>query len=143
MIQLGLGAGTQTNTAGGPRPTFVVEVPIRTKTGLNSREHWGARSKRVERERKATHLFFNRALLAHHPLPKRPWTITLIRVSPGQRADLDNVVGGLKGIRDQVAAELGFDDGDQRAATWIYDQEKGPCGVRISVESIVPADCPF
>ena len=126
MIQLGLDAGDVEALRG----AFTIPIPIRTTTGLNFREHFAVRSKRVKRERQATRWFWLKAKPPQFILPLR---ITLIRVSPGNGTDLDNVVGGLKGVRDQIAEQLGFDDGDDRI-TWRYGQLKGPWGVTVTIE---------
>jgi hypothetical protein len=113
---------------------FEVWMPIRTTTGLNQREHWAVRSKRVKRERQATRWFWKTHDM--HPLEgyKGPMTIRLTRVSPSTRQpDLDNVVGGCKGIRDELAALMGRDDGD-RTITWEYSSEKGEWGVSVIIE---------
>lgn len=127
MIQLGI----SDEEVEALRGAFTIPIPIKTKTGLNAREHWHVRAKRTLRERQATRLFW---LKAKPPVFFLPLRITLIRVSPGNGADLDNVVGGLKGVRDQIADQLGFDDGDSRIS-WRYDQRKGPWGVTVHIES--------
>jgi hypothetical protein len=132
MLQLG-----EINRGTGPRSAFEIEVPIQTNTGLNSREHHFARQKRVKAERTAVQLIW---LSLRPPKLGRPFVIELTRVSRGAGADLDNVVGGLKAIRDQVAAELGIDDGDELAAGWIYRQARGPWAVRIRVEGAEPTE---
>lgn len=108
-------------------------VPIRTKTGLNSREHYMVKSKRVKRERKATRFFWIRERVKLSLGDGNHWRIELVRFSPGTSIpDTDNVVGGLKGVRDQIAVQLGIDDGDRRHL-WIYDGRKGPWGVRVRI----------
>lgn len=120
-----------------------VTIPIRTTTGLNSRESWQARAKRVKRERSAT----MQALLAFvHWGAKTALlrvlagagvvSVHLERVSP-RRADEDNVVGGLKAVRDEVAAWLGIDDGDPRIV-WSYSQARGPFAVRVAMRDVTP-----
>lgn len=128
MIQLGLDPEEMAALKG----AFTIPIPIRTSTGLNYREHYAVRSLRVKRERKATRWFWMKAKPPHFILPLR---ITLIRVSPGNGTDLDNVVGGLKAVRDQIADQLGFDDGDPRI-TWRYGQLKGPWGVTVTIEDV-------
>jgi hypothetical protein len=128
VIQLGL----NTEDVDALKGAFTIPIPIRTTTGLNFRESWFVRSKRVKRERKATRWFWIKAKPPPFILPLR---ITLIRISPGNKADLDNVVGGLKGVRDQVAEQLGFDDGDPRIS-WRYGQLKGPWGVTVTIEDL-------
>lgn len=121
-----------------------VTIPIRTTTGLNSRESWQARAKRVKRERAAT----MQALLAFVHWERKTKllrvlagagvvSVELERVSP-READSDNVVGGLKAVRDEVAAWLGIDDGDPRIV-WSYSQSRGPFAVKVSIRDVTPA----
>ncbi len=109
-----------------------VEIPLRTTTGLNAREHWRVRAARVKRERQATALVWRQAIgvLTH---PGR-FLVTLTRVSPRTCYD-DNLQGGLKAVRDQVAAELGLDDGDRARVRFAYKQQRGHFAVRIRVET--------
>jgi hypothetical protein len=50
-------------------------------------------------------------------------------VSP-RKLDSDGVVHAFKAHRDQIAAELGLDDGSEQW-TWEYRQERGAPGIRI------------
>lgn len=94
-----------------------VEVPVETKSTSNLREHWAARHKRTDAQRRAT--------MAHMP----PWSggplmvVRLTRVSP-RRLDDDNLRGALKSVRDGVAAKYRFDDASPLVA-WEYAQETG------------------
>jgi hypothetical protein len=55
----------------------------------------------------------------------------MTRVAP-RALDDDNNVSAFKGIRDQIAEQLGLNDRDQRIA-WRYEQERGPACVRIEL----------
>lgn len=132
MIQIGA-----IKPSDGPRSWFELLIPMRTKTGLNSREHWAQRARRVKRERQAVLLVWQSA----RPRPlEPPFVVTLTRVGP-RRCDSDGAVGGLKAVRDQVAEQLGVDDGDERAAVWCYRQQLGAYAVHIRVEG--RAEAPF
>lgn len=107
-----------------------VLLPLKTVPGLNAREHWAVRMKRVERERKTTRLLLNR----HEP-PKLPIIVTMIRLSNGVLDD-DNMQGACKAVRDGVADWLGIDDADKRI-TWRYVQERckrGDFGVKVWIK---------
>lgn len=121
-----------------------VTIPIRTTTGLNSRESWQARAKRVKRERAAT----MQALLAFVHWERKTKLLRVLagagvvsvhleRVSP-READDDNVVGGLKAVRDEIATWLGVDDGDPRVV-WSYSQTRGPFAVLVTIRDVTPA----
>lgn len=100
-------------------------VPIKTAPGLNAREHWAVKAKRVAKERKATHMLFPRVALPVLVV------VRLVRVSPGTLDD-DNLAGALKGVRDAVAFRMGLDDRSPLVA-WSYAQEVGPAAVRVEV----------
>lgn len=105
---------------GGGGSGGVVVVPIRTVGGMNVREHYMARSRRVKKEREATQW----ALL---PLkrPVLPVVVTLTRVAPSSGLDShDNLRSAVKSVADQVAQWLGLDDRDPRV-TWRYEQRRG------------------
>lgn len=131
MLQLGIFEGSDVDALKG---ALHVVIPIRTTTGLNSRENPFVRSKRVKRERQATRFFWHKAFGNTKPPFPPPYVVTLIRVSPGTLADSDGVVGGLKGVRDQVAEQLGLDDGPRSPIVWRYDWRKGPWGVIVFLQ---------
>lgn len=94
--------------------------PLKLTGSLNSREHWAVRAKRVKRERAETAKAW-KALAGPVP-PGQRWIVTLTRIS-SRRVDSDNLAGRLKGVRDQVAAQLGIDDGSD-SAEWHYEQRR-------------------
>ena len=118
-------------------------IPLRTKTGLNAREHWAVKAKRVKAERDATGRYWLANALQYRVrcdlrlLAKYApgLLITLTRIGP-RLCDDDNLAGGLKAVRDQVAEELGTDDGPNSMLRWKYHQERGPWGVRVRVERV-------
>lgn len=98
------------------------ELPIRTLSEANSRQHWAAKAKRVSAHKNAARLVTGQALraLGLRALPPGPVTITLTRKSI-RRMDSDNLAGACKAARDGIAEALGVDDGDPRI-TWAYAQ---------------------
>ena len=101
---------------------------LRTGRGLNDREHWRVRAKRVkaEKERAAWEL----AKWAEKP--PLPAVVTLTRFAPSNGLDDDNLAGSLKGVRDAVAAWLGVDDRDRSRVRYVYEQQRGAWAVGIS-----------
>jgi hypothetical protein len=113
---------------------FEIIVPIRLSLGLNAREHFRVRAKRVRVEREVIHL-----MLWGLNLPPLPATITLTRIGK-RKCDDDNVPGGAKAVRDEIAAIYGVDDGSD-LYQWRYAQEIGKeYGVRITIVSRHAAD---
>lgn len=102
------------------------EIPIKTVSEANGREHWAAKARRVKQHRGAALLMTKRAILSTigESIAMR---VELIRVSP-RSLDTDNLTSALKATRDGIADALGIKDNDPRV-TWEYGQEKGkpPC----------------
>lgn len=111
----------------------MIELPIKTVAGLNAREHWLARSRRVKAERSIA--FYGVKQLGLQTVPN-PAVVTMTRLSPGV-LDSDNLQGALKAVRDGVADAFGMADNDPRIQRR-YAQEKckrGDFAVRIEVEA--------
>lgn len=108
----------------------MLEIPIKTISTLNAREHWAVRAKRARTHRNETHWACKKL-----KRPKLPCTITLTRL--GKKVlDDDNLAGSLKSCRDGVADWLGIDDGDLRL-TWVYRQASGSYAVRIEIDETI------
>lgn len=111
---------------------MIVQVPIRTGRGLNNREHWRERVRRVRDERFAVGLILN---TCKGQCPAGPgWVVTLTRCAPSGGLDGDNLQGALKAVRDEVAEFLGVDDGSA-VVVWTYDQRRAPWGVEIGIKN--------
>ena len=102
-------------------------IRLRTGTGQNDREHWRAKAARVKAEREAT-LW----TLLGAETPEPPCLVTLTRVAPSNGLDDDNLAGSLKAVRDEFARWVGVDDRKRDVVRYLYEQERGPWGVRIS-----------
>lgn len=105
-------------------------IPIKTVTGLNAREHFRVRAKRVKAERAATALIVKPFFT--------PCIVRLVRLSPAL-CDDDNLQGACKAIRDEIAKINWVDDGPNGPITWVYAQEKckrGTFGVRVEFLAI-------
>jgi hypothetical protein len=106
--------------------------------GLNDRLHWAVRARINKRERGQVAWHFCEHKLRGGALPKGPYEVRLVRVFSGRERllDDDNWIGAAKGSRDQVADELGVNDGDRQAIRFTYNQEKGQrTGVRIEIST--------
>lgn len=104
----------------------MIEIPLRTVSGLNVREHWRARSRRVKAERDATAW-----LLRPVAKPPLPCVVLLTRIAPSGGLDDDNLPGALKGVRDQIAAWIGVDDRKREIVRYRYAQRRGKWGVAV------------
>lgn len=115
---------------------ITLDIPgMRLPSASNLREHWAKRAGRTKKQRHAIWLAWRSRKL--HQL-EFPWTadsahvtVTLTRIGP-RRLDDDNLAASFKATRDQVAAELGIDDGSERLE-WRYRQEKGAYGIRVEI----------
>jgi hypothetical protein len=113
-------------TASGDTAPLVVLVAIPTVSGLNVREHWRARSRRVARERGAVRL----ALDEHEP-PPLPVVIELTRLGWNE-VDDDALPGSLKAVRDEIADWLGLpNDRRREGLTWLYSQRIDRSAARV------------
>lgn len=105
-------------------------IPIKTVSGLNAREHYRVRAKRVKAEREATALIVK-------PFPT-PCIVRLVRLSPAT-VDDDNLPGACKAIRDEIAKLCGCGDSPRDPIQWVYAQEKckrGTFGVRVEMLAV-------
>ena len=114
-----------------------VKLPKPLPSAANLREHWTVRARRVKAQRVlvAMHMMFARVaplatLVATFKSTRV--TCTLTRIAP-RRLDSDNLSGAFKSIRDEVAKQVGLDDGSLRW-WWTYAQEVGPPAYRIELE---------
>jgi hypothetical protein len=103
-----------------------ITIPMRTGRGLNDREHFRVRAKRVKSERETTAWF-----LIGKDKPAMPCSVILTRVAPSAGLDDDGLVGALKAVRDQIATWLGVDDRDSLTVRYRYAQTRGPWSVRV------------
>lgn len=122
------------------RAVIRFSIPLRTVSAANSREFWAARAKRVKKERDAVRWAALATVARDEWLqPLTPCRVTLTRRG-AKRLDDDNLRSALKGIRDEVAALIGIDDGDP-SVEWTYDERpagKDRLGRRIwSVDVVV------
>lgn len=108
---------------------------LRLVSGLNVREHWARRAKRVRNERDQTRLASIAALGPRWFLRVHlPVVLTITRVGP-RMLDSDNAHGSAKAVRDQLASMLGITDGPTDArATWRVEQRKGPYAVEVEIQ---------
>ena len=104
----------------------MIVVPIEAGRGMNNREHWQVRAKRVRKEREAVSWVLRGA-----KRPETPCSVLLTRVAPSAGLDDDNLAGSLKSVRDEVAQWLGVDDRDRLRVRYRYAQARGPWSVRI------------
>ena len=110
----------------------MIVIPLRTVSGLNAREHWRARARRVKAERDATAW-----LLRPVVKPETPCIVQLTRVAPSGGLDDDNLPGALKGVRDQIAAWMGVDDRKREIVRYRYAQRRGEWGVVVEFAPLV------
>lgn len=100
-----------------------VYIPIKIQSAANTREHWRKKHARDKKQSAIVKLFLQNVEFS------LPCVVTLTRISP-RKLDLDNLMFGLKAIRDAVSEVLipglakGRADGDERIE-WLYLQRHG------------------
>lgn len=117
---------------------MIVSVPLRTGSGLNAREHWRVKARRVKAEREAVAWVLETANAWE--VPPLPVLVTLTRVGPSNGLDDDNLAGSLKAVRDEVAKWLCVDDRKRDVVRYAYAQQRGKeWGVTVLFESMQEA----
>jgi hypothetical protein len=86
------------------------------------------KAKRVASERNST----SYALMGEQK-PPIPCSVRLTRVGPGMLDD-DNLVGAMKGVRDEIAKWLGIDDRHSETVRYVYAQKRDSSGWSVTVE---------
>lgn len=94
------------------------DLPIKTVSTLNRREHWSAAAKRKASQRKVVHRY-----TAGLPRPSTPCLVLLTRHSAGVLDAHDNLPSAFKHIVDELADWIGVDDGGG-LVEWRYDQAR-------------------
>lgn len=110
------------------------EIPVRTVSESNGREHWARKAKRASLHRGTARILVRSYCADFDP----PAVVRMARVAP-RKLDDDNLRGALKAIRDGIADAFGVKDNDPRIE-WRYSQERGPpkfYAVRVSISAKV------
>lgn len=97
-------------------------LPVRIESEANRRDHWAEKARRVKQQRHVVGW-----MLTGKKPPALPCVVRLVRVAP-RDLDSDNLAGGFKAARDQIAEWLCVDDADPRV-TWEYGQQRGQPGI--------------
>lgn len=118
---------------GSPSSWAVELVPsCRVYPEANRRDHWAVRRRRFADQSAAVRSVWSGSPAAGAGIGlMAAVTVTLTHV--GRTMDTDNLAGAFKGVRDELAALIGVDDGDERV-TWKYGQKAGKPGVVIRIE---------
>lgn len=116
---------------------YHVNLPVKIKSPNGGRGHWKAYHYGYSRPvREAVGLAVKYNVGAERAVGSL--TVTLTRIAP-RKLDLDNLVAGMKPVRDGVADGLGMrDDRESRSLSWQYAQMRGipgEYGLRISIEA--------
>lgn len=106
-------------------------------SGMNLREHHMGRARRVAKERgRVAQRWLKVQALTQFKLPAPPYVARLTRLigHRGRDLDEDNLVSGLKSVRDELSRILGIDDKRDPNLSWEVAQEKGTAfAVRIQL----------
>ena len=115
-----------------------IMLPMKTVNESNRRDHWGTSARRHAHQRQIVKMSLGArcrpirdAMMQDR---SKRLAILLTRYSRS-KLDTDGVVSAMKHVRDEVAACLGVDDGEERV-TWEYAQARVPSGyaIRIAIE---------
>jgi hypothetical protein len=98
---------------------------LKTVSELNQREHWGAKNRRKQDQQEQVAVAMLNALRGKRI--ELPCVVKLIRIGPKKLDEGDNLSSAFKGIRDQIARQLGTDDGGDRVR---FEYAQMPIGSR-------------
>lgn len=114
--------------------TVAVPIPgLRLVSEANAHQHWRVRQRRAKDQRNLVALVL-RGTVTSYMMAVAPLVVTITRVAPSRGLDSDNLAGSAKHVRDQIAAELGVDDRDDRVS-WHVAQARGAWGVLIAIRA--------
>lgn len=91
---------------------------IKTVSEMNVREHWAVKRKRKVGQQ----AYFHYRWREFRPKVTLPATVTFTRYAC-KLMDSDNLAGAFKHVRDQLAKEIGIDDGSDQIR-FEYKQER-------------------
>ena len=97
----------------------VFNIPIRTISEANNRDHWSKKARRAKGQRLMARLL----TLSNLSKKLERYVVTLTRIGK-RKLDTDNLARSMKAIRDGIADAIGVDDGDERLR-WEYEQKIG------------------
>lgn len=95
---------------------------IKTVSEANQREHWRTKHGRKKSQQSDFHLLWRGYGRQGKPVVLQGSTVIFTRYSC-KELDQDNLAGAFKHVQDQLARELGIDDGDG-SVKWRYEQQR-------------------
>lgn len=107
-----------------------VFIPIKLPSLANLSMHWRRFAAIKKQQRNATRICFHQH---RTEIPPPPLLVVITRVGP-RKLDGDNLQSACKYVRDQIAAEIGIDDGSD-IYIWDYRQRVGKPGVEVEITS--------
>lgn len=119
--------------------TWVVQLPILTRSESNVRGWWGTKAAFVRGQRGAVGLAMRLLIPKDFYLGVQHWRVTLTRIGTRKLDEPDNLGASLKAVKDEVAAAIGIDDGHARIK-WKIEQQVTPAsyGVLVRLERWFP-----
>lgn len=91
----------------------------KTVSELNMREHWAVKNRRKKDQQESVAIAMLNALRGRKV--QLPCSVTLTRIGP-KKMDNDNLAGAMKHCQDQIARQLGVDDGDESKVRFYHYQ---------------------
>ena len=98
---------------------------LKTVSEMNQREHWAAKNRRKQDQQEHVAVEMLNALRGKRI--ELPCVVKMTRIGP-KKMDNDNLAGAMKHCQDQIARQLGVDDGDESKV--IFHHYQMPIGSR-------------
>jgi hypothetical protein len=113
--------------------SLTISAPIKIVSTANFREHWSAKYRWNKQHAKQVQLAFF-GMASKIPPSETGLKITLTRIGGKPMDRADNLPNGFKAVIDQVAQQIGVDDGSPYLS-WHFEQRPGKvAGVEIRIE---------
>lgn len=112
---------------------ITIEAPIKVISEANTHTGWKARHYRGVGQKTEMNYYWKQTLKGRRV--SLPCVVRLTRIGP-KALDTDNLAGAFKAVRDQIAKEIGIDDGAVKQIRFEYEQEaigSRKYGIRVEV----------
>ena len=103
-----------------PNPQLAFTMDVQVVSEANLREAWQKKWKRKREQHAATRAAWSKAAKRLPRPVSVPCVVRFTRIGP-QKLDDDNLAGGFKACRDEIARQIGIDDGSE-LVRWEYAQ---------------------
>lgn len=99
---------------------LLLDLPLKTVSEINRRDHWATKSRRHKAQQYEVNIEWKKKLGTRRI--QLPCRVTFTRIGP-KALDDDNLRSACKSVRDEVARLLNSHDGFGSPVQWAYKQQ--------------------